>query len=80
MLWEVGTRTAELLARTNEIAFIDATDDQMTACLDGLHLAGRLRPLRPPDGPGRIDLDPVPLNNDITPTPVPGTAVHCTKP
>ena len=49
MLWEVGTRTAELLGRTNEIAFIDATDDQMTACLDGLHLAARLLPLREPD-------------------------------
>ncbi len=45
LLWEVGTRTAALLGRTNEIAFIDATDDQMTACLDGLHLADRLLPL-----------------------------------
>jgi len=49
LLWEVGTRTAELLGRTNEIAFIDATDDQMAACLDGLHLAARLLPLREPD-------------------------------
>lgn len=49
LLWEVGTRTAALLGRTNEIAFIDATDDQMTGCLDGLHLAARLLPLREPD-------------------------------
>ncbi len=49
VLWEVGTRTAAALGRTNEIAFIDATDDQMAACLDGLHLAARLLPLREPD-------------------------------
>lgn len=49
LLWEVGTRTAALSGRTNEIAFIDATDDQMTACLDGLHLAARLLPLQEPE-------------------------------
>ncbi len=49
VLWEVGMRTAALLGRTNEIAFIDATDDQMTACLDGLHLEAQLLPLRKPD-------------------------------
>ncbi len=49
-LWEVGTRTAALLGRTNEIGFIDGIDDQMTACLDGLHLAARLQPLREPGG------------------------------
>ncbi len=61
LLWEVGTRTAALLGRTNEIAFIDATDDQMTACLDGLHLEARLLRLRepgsghpPPREPGRL--------------------------
>ena len=47
--WEVGTRTAALVGRTNEIAFIDGADDQMTARLDGLHLAARLLPLRDPD-------------------------------
>lgn len=50
LLWEVGTRTAALLGRTNEIGFIDGIDDQMTACLDGLHLAARLQPLREPGG------------------------------
>jgi hypothetical protein len=50
LLWELGTRTAALLGRTNEIAFIDATDDQMTACLDGLHLAARFLPLLEPYG------------------------------
>lgn len=48
-LWEVGTRTAALLGRTNEIAFIDDADNQMTACLDGLYLAARLLPLRESD-------------------------------
>ena len=50
VLWEAGTRTAAFLGRTNEIAFIDATDDQMRACLAGLHLAARLQPLREPGG------------------------------
>lgn len=49
LLWEVGTRMAALLGRTNEIAFIDATDDQMTACLEGLNLGARLLPLREPE-------------------------------
>ena len=41
---------AALPGRTNEIAFIDGADDQMTACLDGLHLTTRLLPLRERDG------------------------------
>ena len=49
LLWKVGTRTAALLGRTNEIEFIDGIHDQMTACMDGLHLAARLQPLREPD-------------------------------